>query len=165
MNHIAYIGVGSNLGDPVENCLRAMEALEGSADIRVTARSSLYKTEPVGFTDQEWFVNAAVQMRTALDPQDLLETLQKIEKQMGRVAGKKWGPRIMDLDILFFDDLILESPTLHLPHPHAGERRFVLVPLNEIARELIHPGLNKTMFELLVKLPEGQVVQRIPLAG
>ena len=165
MNHIAYIGVGSNLGDPVENCLRAMETMDGSADIRVTARSSLYKTEPVGFTDQEWFVNAAVEVRTALDPQDLLQTLQKIEKQMGRVAGKKWGPRIIDLDILFFDDLILESQALHLPHPHAGERRFVLVPLSEIARGLIHPGLNKTVFELLAQLPEGQAVQQKPLAG
>jgi 2-amino-4-hydroxy-6-hydroxymethyldihydropteridine diphosphokinase len=142
-----------------------MEAMDNSADIRVTSRSSLYKTEPVGFTDQEWFVNAAVEVRTQLDPQDLLETLQKIEKQLGRVAGEKWGPRAIDLDILFFDDLILESSSLRLPHPQAGERRFVLAPLNEIAAEFNHPSLNKSVFELLTALPEGQAVQRMDLPG
>ena len=133
MPHTAYIGIGSNLESPAENCLKAVERLSAHADLTLVARSSLYQSEPFGITDQNWFVNAAVHLTTSLSPEELLRVCLSIEQEMGRTRTKKWGPRIIDLDILFYDDLIVKQEGLEIPHPGIAERSFVLAPMNEIA--------------------------------
>ncbi|HXX57310.1 MAG TPA: 2-amino-4-hydroxy-6-hydroxymethyldihydropteridine diphosphokinase [Thermodesulfovibrionales bacterium] len=149
---IAYIGIGSNLGDREENCLRAIDRLSREG-ITVKKRSSLYETEPWGLKDQPKFINAAVEIETEREPEELLETLKKIENDFGKQApSAKWGPRVIDLDILFYDDRIIHNTDLEVPHPHLHERDFVLKPLSEIAPQKIHPLLKKTLAELLTEL-------------
>ena len=149
MIHRAYIGVGSNLGSPAENCARAINMLRGHPDCVLAASSSFYKTEPVGMEDQSWFVNAVVAVDTALEPLRLLRILLAIEKDMGRKRGEKWGPRLIDLDMLFYDDHIIRHPQLEIPHPEITRRKFVLAPLAEIAGEFIHPKEKKSIRDLL----------------
>lgn len=161
MSTIAYIGIGSNLENPLEQCKEAIARLERSPGISVTARSSFYETEPVGITDQAWFVNAAVEVRTSLDPFRLLEALLEIERDMGRVRREKWGPRLIDLDLLFYADRVLDGDNLKIPHPAIPERRFALAPLREIARGYVHPVLKKTVDQLLAELPERPRVRRV----
>lgn len=148
----AYLGIGANLGARVRTCLRAVEALAGLAGTRVCARSGLYETEPLGVTDQPRFVNLAVQLETGLAPEDLLAALQAIERDLGRRPGDRWGPRVIDLDLLFYDQRVIDAPGLCLPHPRLAERRFVLAPLAEIAPELRHPILGHSMSKLLADL-------------
>lgn len=159
---VAYIGLGSNLasvaGSPAQTLLAATRTLLSLGEL--AARSSLYETAPVGYLDQPSFVNAVVAIRTALEPEALLEALLAIERQYGRVRGAAIpkGPRILDLDLLLVeppvgDGIIYESPTLTLPHPAIADRRFVLAPLAEIAPGLRHPILKKTTLELLAGLP------------
>ncbi|MCX7792956.1 MAG: 2-amino-4-hydroxy-6-hydroxymethyldihydropteridine diphosphokinase [Thermodesulfovibrionales bacterium] len=148
MSVIVYIGIGSNLGNREENCLRAIRLMEGRG-IRVLKRSSLYETEPWGVTDQPLFINMVIEAETDLKPEELLSELKSIECIMGRVETIKWGPRIIDLDILFYNDLILKSPELKIPHPYIQERSFVLKPLSEIAPDLEHPILKKRIRELV----------------
>lgn len=143
-----YIGIGSNLGDRHRNCLRAIELLRQNSLV-VTKQSSMYETEPWGVTDQPAFVNMAVEVVTDLAPVRLLELIKKIEKDMGRQDTIKWGPRLIDLDVLLYDDLILKTDSLTIPHPLMHEREFVLGPLSEIAGDLIHPVLKKSIGELL----------------
>jgi len=152
----AFIGIGSNLGSAKENCEQAIINLQKCSSISLLAQSSFYKTAPVGVTDQDWFVNAVVKISTTIDPQKLLEKLLSIEKEMGRVPREKWGPREIDLDLLYFDQQILNTETLKVPHPELPHRRFVLEPLNELDPEGIHPQLNKSNREMLVELPPGQ---------
>lgn len=161
MSHLIYIGIGSNLNEPLENCRRAMDHLSGHSKIKVTAHSSFYKTEPVGKTDQDWFINTVVEARTSLSPPDLLKELLSIENNMGRERLEKWGPRIIDLDLLFYDDRIENSDTLTLPHPEIQFRKFVLAPLCEISGEIIHPVLNISVQQLLAELPDSQTVFRV----
>lgn len=147
----AYIGIGSNLGNRAENCVNAITLLIADG-VRVTSISSMIETEPWGIKEQPKFINMAIQIQTPLAPDDLLKLLKDIEVRSGRVPGPVWGPRIVDLDILFYEDLVMKTPELEIPHPGAGSRDFVLKPLAEIAPELIHPVLKKSVRELLHSL-------------
>jgi 2-amino-4-hydroxy-6-hydroxymethyldihydropteridine diphosphokinase len=142
-----YLSLGSNLGDRKKNIASALEMLGQEAWILKV--SSLYETEPVGYKEQPWFLNCACSIETGLTPQALLELAKTIEKKLGRKPTLHFGPRIIDIDILFYDDLILDSPDLVIPHPRLTERAFVLVPLKEIAPNLVHPLLDLTIEELL----------------
>jgi 2-amino-4-hydroxy-6-hydroxymethyldihydropteridine diphosphokinase len=151
MAHV-FIGMGTNLGDRAGQ-LREAEARLARifSELRV---SRVYETEPWGVTGQPRFLNRVAEGETTLAPQELLNTLQAIEREMGRVRGMRYGPRIIDLDILFYDDVSLKTEGLEIPHPRLQERRFVLVPLAELAPELRHPVLNQTVRELLEQLPD-----------
>ncbi len=148
---VVYIGIGSNLGNRRENCLHAIELLQKKGII-VTKRSSLYETEPWGVKDQPRFINMAVEIDTSLEPKELLKILKNIEKELGREKSSKWGPRIIDLDILLFDDIILNKDNLKIPHPLMHKRDFVLRPLCEIAPDVYHPLLKMRMYELMQKI-------------
>lgn len=159
----AYLSLGSNLGDR-EALLRG--ALSRLAAVgRVIAVSSLYETEPVEFTGQPWFVNCAVLIATSKTPQELMASLLDIERQLGRQRAEKKGPRLIDIDILLFDDHVITSNELTIPHPAMQQRRFVLEPLVEIAADAVHPVLKKTIRELLDALPPGQRVTKLQISG
>jgi 2-amino-4-hydroxy-6-hydroxymethyldihydropteridine diphosphokinase len=149
-----YIGVGSNLGRRKENCLKALKLLAGK-DVTIKRRSSFYETEPWGVTEQPRFINMAVEAETALPPRELLMLLKDIEKRLGRVEGARWGPRVIDLDILLYDGLVMREPGLEIPHRLMHERDFALAPLSEIAPGLIHPVLGKSIEELKRDLKKG----------
>ncbi|MBC8285227.1 MAG: 2-amino-4-hydroxy-6-hydroxymethyldihydropteridine diphosphokinase [Nitrospinae bacterium] len=161
MTHRALIGIGSNLGSAAENCKRAISLLSESESISLIAQSALYQSEPIGKVDQPWFVNAAIVVHTSLSPENLLQFLLNIEQLLGRIRNEKWGPRIIDLDILDYDGRIINSKTLALPHPEMIHRRFVLEPLSEIAGSTIHPLKEKTILSLLNELPPIPVVKKL----
>jgi 2-amino-4-hydroxy-6-hydroxymethyldihydropteridine diphosphokinase len=144
---IVHIGIGSNLGERRENCQKALELLKGKG-VTIRKLSSFYETEPWGVTDQPSFLNAAVELETTLPPDKLLFILKDIEKTMGRVKTIQWGPRIIDLDILFYDDEIIDTDLLKIPHPLLHERDFVLAPLVEICPDKVHPVAGKTIRKL-----------------
>jgi 2-amino-4-hydroxy-6-hydroxymethyldihydropteridine diphosphokinase len=144
---IVHIGIGSNLGNRQENCREAVRLLAENC-VKVLRQSFLIETEPWGVEDQPRFINQAVEAETALSPEELLHLLKDIEKAMGRKDSVRWGPRIIDLDILFYDDLVLDTPELTIPHPLLQERDFVLLPLAEIVPGKVHPKLKKTVREL-----------------
>lgn len=148
---IAYISIGSNLGNRQRNCLRAIELLE-KRGIIVKKKSSMYETEPWGVKDQPQFINMALEVETGLEPHELLRTLKDVEREVGREVTFKWGPRIIDLDILLFNDLFLREDNLQIPHPLMHKRDFVLKPLCEIAPERIHPLLKVSICDLLQEL-------------
>ncbi len=143
-----YIGIGSNLGSREHNCKTAIRHLIDNG-IKVLKLSSMIETEPWGVKDQPKFINMAIQMETDLKPGELLLLLKKIERDIGRTPGKHWGPRVIDLDILLYDDLVIKTPDLEIPHPGIADRYFALKPLAEIAPELIHPVIKKSIKELL----------------
>ncbi len=157
----AYIGLGSNMGDKSGNILKSLDLLGQFKKIKVVKRSSLYETEPVGYEDQDWFVNAVAELETELSPRELLDALMKIEQDMGRKREIKWGPRTIDLDILLYDQLCLNEPDLIIPHPRMHERSFVLVPLAEIAPNVKHQSLDRTINELLKSLNSAKLVKLI----
>jgi 2-amino-4-hydroxy-6-hydroxymethyldihydropteridine diphosphokinase len=161
--NICFIGIGSNLGDPLSNCLDAIANLVSLEQITLTKQSSLYKTEPVGFRDQDWFINGVVEVKTAYSPHTLLETLKVIEYEMGRKKGKRWGPRVIDLDILFYGQEIIDEETLGIPHPELHKRKFVLIPLNEIAPYVIHPAFGVSVQGLLGRLEDKSEVLPVDL--
>jgi 2-amino-4-hydroxy-6-hydroxymethyldihydropteridine diphosphokinase len=160
MVHTAYIGAGSNIGNKLLNCKNGISALTSTKKIQIKEWSRFYKTEPVDYKDQDWFINAVVKIETTLNPFQLLEKLKLIERDSGRVEGSvKFGPRILDLDILLFDDLVTNSSGLVIPHPRMHKRRFVLKPICDIDPTIVHPVLKKDMQGLLDVLDENE--QRI----
>jgi 2-amino-4-hydroxy-6-hydroxymethyldihydropteridine diphosphokinase len=166
--HIAFVSIGSNLGDPLENCRRAVDRLAALAQVRVTGRSRLYRTAPVGYTEQGWFVNQVVRVETELGPEALLARLQEIECELGKTPpAVRFGPRVIDLDILLFDRQVLEGPQLVIPHPRMHTRRFVLRPLCDIEPSIVHPVLGRDARSLLAALGEtGQEeVVELPCCG
>jgi 2-amino-4-hydroxy-6-hydroxymethyldihydropteridine diphosphokinase len=144
----AFIGIGSNTGDKEENCREAIDKL-GKSCGNIKKISSVHITEPWGLRDQPSFVNMAVKIETGLDPEALLLALKSIESDMGREKSVKWGPRCIDLDILVYDDVVMDTDALTIPHPMLHQRKFALAPLEEIAPELVHPVKGKTIRELL----------------
>ena len=151
--HTAFVGVGSNLGQKRDNCLRGIAALASCGHSRLLNQSRLYRTEPVDYLDQDWFVNCVVQIETCLDPFQLLAVLQDIQKKAGRVLDAiRFGPRILDMDVILFDASVIDHPDLTLPHPRMPLRRFVLKPLCEMYPTLRHPILNQTVQHLLDNL-------------
>ena len=157
--HIIYLALGTNLGDRLVNLRAAINALP--PDINVLAESKIYETPPWGYEDQPTFLNMAVKCETDLDAASLLKRLKQIEVEVGRVESVRWGPRQIDIDILFYDDLILESESLTIPHPRLHERAFVLIPLADIAVDFVHPVLNKTIKELLLNVNQAGIVRRV----
>jgi 2-amino-4-hydroxy-6-hydroxymethyldihydropteridine diphosphokinase len=154
---LVYIALGSNLGDRAANLAKAREML--TDDIQVLKRSSIYQTAPWGYSEQDDFYNQVLECETSLRPLILLNRLKKIEKKMGRKETFRNGPRVIDLDILFYDDLILKTRRLVIPHPGLHERTFVLVPMAEINPGFVHPELGKTIVELLAKVDQAGVVR------
>lgn len=154
----AFIGVGSNIGEKSANINKVIGLINDSEHTKVIKTSSFYRTEPVGVTDQDWFVNAVIEVETKLDPKGLLDSLLKFEEALGRLRVKKWGPRVIDLDILFYDDIIVNDDGLIIPHPELHWRNFVLEPLCEIAPDFVHPALKKTVLTMKNELKEPEAV-------
>lgn len=152
MTHIAYIGLGSNLGDREAGLRETLRRLHRQAGA-LEAVSSFYETEPWGFADQPRFLNAACGLHTALSPGELLVTLKAVESAMGREPTFQYGPRVIDLDILLYDNLTVDTPDLQIPHAHMHERAFVLVPLAEIAPGAWHPVWGMTVEQMMKRLP------------
>ena len=154
---IAFLGIGSNVGDRKANLERSLELLAATGGIEIARCSAIYETEPWGLTDQPRFLNAAVEVRTLLDPGALLTAVKDIEEEMGRVATVRFGPRNIDVDILLYGSLVInwQTPDLQIPHSRMLERAFVLVPLAEIASEVVHPSANKRI-ECLAASVEGR---------
>jgi 2-amino-4-hydroxy-6-hydroxymethyldihydropteridine diphosphokinase len=159
MNHLVYLSLGSNIGDRESHLRDAISRLEKKG--RIKSIASFYETEPVEFTDQARFLNCALALETEEAPEQLMESVLHIEQEMGRTRQQNKGPRTIDIDILLFSDTIIDSPKLTIPHPAMHERRFVLQPLAEIAPEVRHPVLKKTIRELLGALPPGQAVEKV----
>ncbi len=157
---IVSLGIGSNLGSREERIRRAIRELSSLPHSEILTLSSLYETEPVGVRDQPWFLNACAVLKTELSPQELLLRLKGIESRMGREEiRERWGPRLIDLDILLYDSLTLNSSQLIIPHPRLHQRGFVLRPLAEIAPEWRHPVLGEKIRKLAERLPRREVVR------
>ncbi len=157
---IAFIGIGSNLRDPAVQCRDAFRRIGAIPEIRLLRRSSLYRTEPVGPEDQPWFINAVAEIRTDLPPGELFEALKEIERKMGRKDGPRWGPRVIDLDLLLYGQKVVAEEGLVIPHPELHRRRFVLEPLCELASYLIHPAFGVSVRGLLDRLTAPGLVER-----
>ncbi|CAB1085685.1 2-amino-4-hydroxy-6-hydroxymethyldihydropteridinepyrophosphokinase (EC [Olavius algarvensis Delta 1 endosymbiont] len=154
-SHLAYLSVGSNLGNKLENCRNGIADLARSPDVRLIDQSPVYRTEPVDYLDQGWFVNYAVKIETTLEPHALLDLLKSIEQAVGRVPhGVRFGPRVLDLDIILYDDVVQNDAGLTIPHPRMHKRRFVLKPICDIDPDINHPVLQQTMRDLLDNLAE-----------
>ena len=150
--HTVYLGMGSNMGNKEDYLLQAVQALKETASCQVEAVSDFLVTKPYGVTDQDDFLNGCIKLRTLLTPRELLDRLHHIEQEAGRERILRWGPRTLDLDILFYDDLILGEADLCIPHVDLPNREFVLRPLCEIAPYLHHPATGKTVREMLQEL-------------
>jgi 2-amino-4-hydroxy-6-hydroxymethyldihydropteridine diphosphokinase len=158
---ICYIGIGSNLGNALKNCQHAVESLSLTVGVEITRVSPFYKTEPVGIENQNMFINAVVEIRTVLSARNLFQALQGIEKDMGRDREVKGGPRIIDLDLLFYGQEVIQDADLIVPHPEIQRRRFVLEPICEIASYLIHPDFGVSMRGLKDRLSDNKMVEMI----
>jgi 2-amino-4-hydroxy-6-hydroxymethyldihydropteridine diphosphokinase len=160
MIHTAYIGAGSNIGDKLLNCKNGIIALAKLKNTQIKKCSKFYQTEPVDYKNQEWFINGVVKIKTDLDAFQLIKELKSIEHDAGRADDTvRFGPRILDMDILLFDDIVMNSCGLIIPHPRMHKRRFVLKPICDIDPSIVHPVLNREMRYLLAALDENE--QRI----
>lgn len=157
---VVYLGLGSNLGDRSEHLRIALRLLAGVGTVRAVA--PWYATAPLYVTDQPEFLNTACLLDTDLAPDQLLERLQGIERQVGRTPGRRYGERVLDIDILLFDDLVLETPELTIPHPRLAERAFALAPLADLAPAVVHPLLHRTVAELWRDVPGRNGVRKLP---
>jgi 2-amino-4-hydroxy-6-hydroxymethyldihydropteridine diphosphokinase len=155
-----FVGVGSNLGDREFLVRKAVEALRDLPRTLVVRVSSLYDTDPVGDVDQPAFLNAVVWLETTLEPRELLWQLLLIEKRMGRVRSQRWGPRPIDLDLLFYGEETVAEPDLTVPHPEAHRRAFVLLPLMELDPEFVHPTTGESIRRMIKKLPPNPPVRK-----
>ncbi len=155
----AYLSLGSNLGDRERNLNKAVELLE-SVELRVTGRSSIYKTEPQDLHAQPWFLNALIVVETSLFPAQLLARIHRIEQELGRKRTVPKGPRVIDIDILLYGNFIIRTAELEIPHPRMTERRFVLEPLAELAPDLRHPVTRERIRDMLSGVM-GQAVHRL----
>jgi 2-amino-4-hydroxy-6-hydroxymethyldihydropteridine diphosphokinase len=165
MPHHAYIGIGSNLGDRKANALEAVDRVSKLPATRIIRASSLYESEPLGDA-KTWFVNSVIEIETEFAPDQLLRKLKAIEQAMGRkrVTGKRWGSRVIDLDILLCDQEIVEKRSLKVPHPEMHKRRFVLLPLAELAPHVVHPHLGQSVSALLANVKDEKRVILLPRA-
>lgn len=155
--HQAFVSVGSNLGEKIENCQKGINGLLADGRSVLVKSSSFYRTSPVDYKDQDWFVNLVVKIKTSLNPFDLLDKMQGIEKAVGRkTSAVRFGPRVLDLDIIFFDDQVIQTDTLEIPHPRMHKRRFVLKPICDIEPSMMHPLLGKEMRSLLTILQDSE---------
>mgnify|MGYP001545651030 FL=1 len=160
----AYLSIGSNVGDKKKNLETAIHCLDSDGRISVMSVSRFYRTQPQNFTDQDWFVNAALKIRTSLLPRELLGVLKQMESRIDK-EGKpfRFGPRVIDLDIILYEDTVMKNDVLELPHPRMHERCFVLIPLCDIGAETIHPVLGLRSDELLKKIEKSEAQEVIPL--
>jgi 2-amino-4-hydroxy-6-hydroxymethyldihydropteridine diphosphokinase len=154
-----YLGLGTNIGDRAKNLNDALESLEGHPKISIKRASNFYETPPWGDTNQPSFLNAAVEVKTSLKPHELLAALKGIESELGRGKSRRWGPRIIDIDILLYDDQIIDTPKLTIPHRDLHSRAFALVPLLEIAPELKNPASGIPFKTSLERLPEKKSIK------
>jgi len=163
MPHRVYIGIGSNLGDRRANALEAVQRVGALPGTRVLRASSFYESEPLGDA-KTWFVNSVIEIETEFRAEQLLKKLQAIEEAMGRkrIKGKRWGSRVIDLDILLSDQEIIAKRTLKVPHPEMHKRRFVLMPLAELAPHVIHPQLGQSVSALLAAVKDDKRVALLP---
>ena len=150
MAQTTYIALGTNLGNRLANLRAAIAAF--APEIVVTAESHVYETPPWGYEDQPAFLNMVVKAETGLGPESLLKNQKQLEVELGREQNFRWGPRLIDLDILFYDNMVIDTPPLVIPHPRLHERAFVLVPLADVAPDLIHPIFQKSVSQLLAEV-------------
>ena len=161
MQNTVYLGIGSNQGDKYFQCEQAIEALCASPENLLLERSSFYLTEPWGYSEQDDFINLAVKIQTSLTPLELLSYTKQVELEGGKIETCKWGPRAIDIDILFYNDHTIALPVLTIPHPYLHQRAFVLHPLHEIAPRLMHPVFHKTIAELCACLNDSKWVLKL----
>jgi len=157
MEHTVYLALGSNLGNRLANLKNAISNFTPQMDVK--KKSPVYETPPWGYADQPKFLNQVVMAETYLEPQDLLDHLKRLEVVLGREPTFQNGPRLIDVDILFYDDVEIDSPPLQIPHPRLHQRGFVLVPLHDLAPELIHPVLGKSIADLLLDVDRLNIVE------
>ena len=157
MDHVVYLSLGTNLGNRAANLKQALSSLPPQMTIR--AKSKVYETPPWGYTEQDHFLNQVVKVTTYLGPQKLIKHIKRLEVALGRKASFQYGPRLIDIDILFYDDEILETPSLVLPHPHVHERGFILMPMMDIAPDHVHPVKKRSIRELIGFCDLGGIVE------
>jgi 2-amino-4-hydroxy-6-hydroxymethyldihydropteridine diphosphokinase len=155
MTHVVYLSLGSNLGDRLSNLRNAIATLPPR--VQPGIQSSVYETQPWGYSDQPVFLNQIIKADTVLEPLDLLKFLKETEVILGRQETFRFGPRLIDLDIIFYDDLVIKTPKLTIPHPRIAERAFILIPLAEIAPDLYHPVLGKTIQQLKIDVDPSSI--------
>ncbi len=160
--NIVFIGLGSNEGNKIDNIRATIKAISKLAFCKIEKVSSLYETFPLGEVEQDNFINAVIKIKTSLNPQALFGELKKIEQNLGRIVREKWGPREIDLDILFFNDLIFSDEIITLPHKGIIYRDFVIVPLIEIEPEFVHPVYKKNIADFLLDLKTKNIINKLP---